>query len=274
MYAHVIVGTDGSRTADLAVAIATSLARSLGAALTVASAWYREMKDGPVPSERVDYPADPAALAARWAEETSYAAAVTAREAGVQDARHVAPQGNAADALLRLAEERANSLLVVGSVGLSDRTERLVGNIPHQITHHAVRDVLIVATSRPVEHSWHRVALATDGSPTAALACAHGLELGRAVGAVPFLLTAAENHEDGELTLERAARDLPGAADLERRVAVGTHAADTLLGAASDYDLLVIGNKGMSGPSRLLGSVANDVTHHATTDLLLVNTTR
>jgi hypothetical protein len=47
--------------------------------------------------------------------------------------------------------------------------------------------------------------------------------------------------------------------------------AQALLGG---LHLLVLGNKGMSGPSRLLGSVANRVTHHVPTDLLLVNTTR
>ena len=44
--------------------------------------------------------------------------------------------------------------------------------------------------------------------------------------------------------------------------------------AAREGELLVIGNKGMSGPSRLLGSVSNRVTHDLPTDLLLVNTTR
>jgi nucleotide-binding universal stress UspA family protein len=39
-------------------------------------------------------------------------------------------------------------------------------------------------------------------------------------------------------------------------------------------DLLIVGNKGMTGARRfLLGSVPNKVSHHATTSLLIVNTT-
>ena len=40
-------------------------------------------------------------------------------------------------------------------------------------------------------------------------------------------------------------------------MAVGRDVSDTLIDAAADFDLLVLGNKGMSGPSRLLGSVPN-----------------
>jgi nucleotide-binding universal stress UspA family protein len=61
---------------------------------------------------------------------------------------------------------------------------------------------------------------------------------------------------------------------METRVHVHGDAVDGMRDAASDLDLLVLGNKGMSGPSRLLGSVANRITHRVPTDLLLVNTTR
>ena len=40
------------------------------------------------------------------------------------------------------------------------------------------------------------------------------------------------------------------------------------------YDLLVMGNKGMTGVSRfLMGSVPNKVSHHATSNILIVRTT-
>ena len=47
--------------------------------------------------------------------------------------------------------------------------------------------------------------------------------------------------------------------------------ADDVL-AAADYDLVVIGNRGMAGFARVLGSTANTITHRATSNLLLVNT--
>ena len=54
---------------------------------------------------------------------------------------------------------------------------------------------------------------------------------------------------------------------------VGT-AADVLVAGATNDDLMVIGNRGMSGFARVLGSTANTITHQSTTNLLLVNTTR
>lgn len=53
-------------------------------------------------------------------------------------------------------------------------------------------------------------------------------------------------------------------------------AADTLINAAETEgaDLIVVGNRGMSGATRfLLGSVPNKVSHHAPCDLMIVKTT-
>ena len=50
--------------------------------------------------------------------------------------------------------------------------------------------------------------------------------------------------------------------------------ASVLADLASGYDLLVVGNKGMTGASRfLLGSVPNKVSHHSPCSLLIVHTT-
>jgi nucleotide-binding universal stress UspA family protein len=48
--------------------------------------------------------------------------------------------------------------------------------------------------------------------------------------------------------------------------------ARTIVEVGDDYDLLVIGNRGMSGPSRLMGSVSNRIAHNLSTNLLLALT--
>ena len=51
--------------------------------------------------------------------------------------------------------------------------------------------------------------------------------------------------------------------------------ADALVGVAADIgaDLLVVGNRGMSGARRfVLGSVPNKVSHHSPCSLLIVDT--
>jgi nucleotide-binding universal stress UspA family protein len=189
--------------------------------------------------------------------------------------RQQTPVGAPAEGLIQLGEDRPGSLVVVGTVGLDERAERVVGNVPHQLTHHTTSDLLLVCHHRETgPRAWKSVALATDGSSTAAVACQHGYALARALGADPILLTIAKSEERGAEVLDRTAGQFADGAELTREIAVGGDVSATLIDVGPRYDLLVVGNKGMSGPSRLLGSVSNRVTHQVPTDLLLVNTTR
>jgi nucleotide-binding universal stress UspA family protein len=268
-YTRVLVGTDGSPSAQCAVHAAGAVARALGVPIVVATGWYRD-KLVDVPSQEAAGASTPTARSANWATDTAVDAAAALRATGLDDVRTAEPEGAPADGLIRLADDHPGTLLVVGTRGLDSTTDRLLGNIPHQLTHHARSDLLLI--SRPdcsPDTSWSRVALATDGSPTAELAVQHGLAIARALGAHTTLLTVAADEARGDRVLTASGADTE-----DVRVAIGRDITDTLTDAARDYDLLVLGNKGMSGPSRLLGSVANSVTHHLPTDLLLVNTSR
>lgn len=274
-YGQVVVGTDGSKTAVRAVASASRIAASLSASLTLVSAWKRDLDDPPPPSQESRYPGGTAAGAeARAAADASTEGAGIARGLGVTDVRQAQPIGSPADQLVEVADRHPDSLLVVGTVGLADRAERVVGNVPHQLTHHSPVDLLLVR--RATEHDeagWSTVGIATDGSSTAGRAVTRGLALARELGATPVLLTVARDQARGDKLLDKVAQGHPDAANAERRVLVSGDIPGALLDVSDDLDLLVIGNKGMSGPSRLLGSVSNRVTHRAASDLLLVNTT-
>jgi nucleotide-binding universal stress UspA family protein len=82
--------------------------------------------------------------------------------------------------------------------------------------------------------------------------------------------------EDVSQTLEGAAEGLRGAG-----IAVEIHAregdpADAILDIAEEQeaDLIVVGNKGMTGAKRfLLGSVPNKVSHHAPCSVMIIRTT-
>lgn len=276
-YSEVVVGSDGSPTAQCAVRAASVVAAKLGARLTIATSWYRKRDDEPSTREvSTSFPGgSAAAMEARWAQETATDGAAIARKLGVEDIRQLTPEGGPADSLLELADEGPDTLVVVGTVGLTQRGERMVGNVPHQLTHHASRDLLLVGTEDCDDNmGWPRIALATDGSKTAAVACEHGLALARALGAEAVLLTVAASQKEGEAILAKAAGHFLGGEDLDRHIIENSSASGGLAKVGTDFDLLVIGNKGMSGPSRLLGSVSNRVTHEVPTDILLVNTTR
>lgn len=272
-YDRIIVGTDGSDTATRALHAAVALAAGLDLPLTIAAAWRRDRDDDPPRSEQASYPGSASGMESSWAASVTSDAASIAREAGIDDDRieQASPGGEPRDAMLELGGEHPDALVVVGTVGLDRRAERVLGNLPHHLTHHSDNDLLLVA-----EHdqaSWGSVALATDGSETAAHAVRCGADLARALGAESTLLTVASSQEDGEKLLDEAARDLDVEPD-GRQVVVDDDVTDALVDAAQGYDLLVIGNKRMRGASRWLGSIANRVTHEVPTDILLVNTTR
>jgi nucleotide-binding universal stress UspA family protein len=269
-YTEVLVGTDGSATAQSAVRAAGAVARALQVPVTVVTGWYRDHVDDYEALETSGSSESAGARNSAWATDVVVDAAAALRAAGTDEVKTATPEGGPAEVLLRLGDDRPGALVVVGTVGLDRTAERLLGNIPHQLTHHAHSDLLLVARGRDEDDvTWDSVALATDGSPTAALAVAHGAELAAALGAKTTLLTVATSEDRGQRTL-----DATGVETDDSRIEVGRDVAKALASAGRDHDLLVLGNKGMSGASRLLGSVANSVTHDLPTDLLLVNTTR
>ena len=139
----------------------------------------------------------------------------------------------------------------------------------------------------------------TDGSETAGEAVRQATELAQKMGAKVHLVSAYEPVPEGRLREER--QQVPGdlqwmvnpredvAETLEKAagtlrdagVEVETHAregdpADAILDVAEEEraDLILVGNKGMTGAKRFfLGSVPNSVSHHAGRNVLIAKTT-
>lgn len=84
----------------------------------------------------------------------------------------------------------------------------------------------------------------------------------------------AAAREDACHLLEDIAGDLVGVGDSVTTHAVLAHPATAILSVADHVgaDLIVVGNRGMKGPRRVLGSVPNHVSHHAHCDVLVVDT--
>jgi nucleotide-binding universal stress UspA family protein len=55
-------------------------------------------------------------------------------------------QGDAADAILDVAEERGAALVVVGNRGRTGAQRFLLGSVPNRVSHHAPCSVLIIRT--------------------------------------------------------------------------------------------------------------------------------
>jgi nucleotide-binding universal stress UspA family protein len=146
MFKSIVVGTDGSDTATQAVRQAVELARAVNGRLDLVSAYE------PVPSQRLNEERRNAPEDLQWAispredvDATLQAAAVPAQEAGVP-VELFARQGDPADAILDVAEEREADLIVVGNKGMTGAKRFLLGSVPNKVSHHAPCSVLIVRT--------------------------------------------------------------------------------------------------------------------------------
>ena len=148
MFGSILVGTDGSDTATTAVRYAIDLARQLGARLQIVSAYE------PVSLQRLRHESIEAPSDVQWMvnpREDVLAlleqAAAEARDAGVADVDTFARQGDAADAIIDVAEEVRSDLIVVGNRGMTGAKRFLLGSVPDKVSHHAPCSVLIVRTT-------------------------------------------------------------------------------------------------------------------------------
>ncbi len=120
------------------------------------------------------------------------------------------------------------------------------------------------------------IVVGTDGSNTAEKAVEEASELASAVGASVHIVRAvAGPGGDPEAELERAAEAAKKAGVEAETHIVRDDASEALISAAEEHDadLILIGNKGMTGARRfLLGSVPNDVAHHAPCSVLIART--
>lgn len=148
MFSSVMVGTDGSPTAATAVGEAIALASKVGARLLIVSA-YEPVSELRLREERRSAPSD-----AQWMvspREDVLAVLENAREqavaGGVAEVETFSREGDAADAIIDIAEEQRCDLIVVGNKGMTGAKRFLLGSVPNKISHHAPCSVLIVRTT-------------------------------------------------------------------------------------------------------------------------------
>ena len=147
MISSIVLGTDGSDTAKKAVREATELAKLLGATIDLVSAYE------PVPAQRLRVEARDVPDDVSWmvnpredVEATLKEAAEEVKAAGVT-VETFAREGDPADAILDVAEERGADLIVVGNRGMTGAKRFLLGSVPNKVSHHAPCSVLIIRTT-------------------------------------------------------------------------------------------------------------------------------
>lgn len=139
MYAHIVVGTNGSETAGRAVAHAAELASADGATLHIVSS---------IPVRAVATGAASAGFVVDSAPEVD--AILAEAEAAVRrdglTVRTHALQLDPAQAIVDVAERHNADLVVVGNKGMKGAKRFVLGSVPNSVAHNAPCAVLIVKT--------------------------------------------------------------------------------------------------------------------------------
>lgn len=122
MYERILVGTDGSATAAVAVDRAVEVAKATGSALTILCVDRRERAAQVVEKEKQRHASSGVTIDTKTAD------------------------GDPASVLVDLAAT-GYGLLVVGNKGMTGASRFLLGSVPNKVSHHAPVALLIVRTS-------------------------------------------------------------------------------------------------------------------------------
>lgn len=209
------------------------------------------------------------------------------------DAEARVADGDAREEIVRMAEEWAADLVVLGARGLTPLKRALLGSVSTAVAHHVHCPVLLVRGPR---HGLGTIVLGVDGSfdSLAAADFVSALPLdprlhvtlvgvvpppplaaAPEIGAGPVFLddVLARWRADAARVLERVEASFNGrVARTDRRVIVG-HAGDEIVNIANEVgaDLIVVGARGLGAIGRLLlGSVSDYVVLHGECPVLVI----
>jgi nucleotide-binding universal stress UspA family protein len=281
----IVVATDGSSHAVRAGDAAQDLARRLGAAVHVVSAW-----DVVMPA----YVAPGIGSAVLWVEAEAEArqlarhAADKLDEAGVGEVVTHVVEGRPSRRITEIADEVSADVIVMGSRGRGPLRRLVLGSTSEEVLHTTSRPVLI---ARGGANAWppRRVVAAHDGSSTAhdaarlagVLASALGIPL-TLVGVVPPARggrqsaggppVLAETRDVLESAATRIADRVGVRPDVDIRV--GDPAHELLAGVdVEPSTLMVLGTSGAQSRHRI-GSTAGKIIHSSPGPVLLVPASR
>ena len=147
MFGSIVVGTDGSDTASEAVRQAAELAKAVSGKLHLVSA-FEPVAPSRLQEERQEVPDDLAWMVnpREDVDATLRVAAEKLEEDGVEVITY-AREGDPADAILDVADEKGADLIVVGNKGMTGAKRFLLGSVPNKVSHHAPCSVMIIRTT-------------------------------------------------------------------------------------------------------------------------------
>jgi nucleotide-binding universal stress UspA family protein/nitrite reductase/ring-hydroxylating ferredoxin subunit len=255
VYRKIMVGADGSPTSAIAEQVAAELAARLGAQLVLV------------------HVSDPSASESGNGQAILRSAVEAAAAHGIM-AQSEHRTGEVATSIMAAASDLRADLLVIGDHGMGEASRFTLGGIPDRVAHFSPIDILVVRTTNPQtrRNIYAKVLIATDGSLTAHQAAGRGYNLARALEAGVTLVYVGDEII-GDIVLRDTASRL-GSEPIDRLIIKGNPGVQISRRAGSGgHDLIVVGNKGMTGSRRYIRRVVpNRIAHEAAVDVLISKT--
>jgi nucleotide-binding universal stress UspA family protein len=140
----IVVGTDGSPSADAAVRRTIEIAKPSGVPVHLVTAYpdvptYRETISSSAKAEPIDLHQVAESVLARESR--------VLEDEGIEVVTH-AREGDPAEVLIDVAQEENADLIVVGARGLSGLKRFLLGSVSSKLSHHAPVSVMVVREPR------------------------------------------------------------------------------------------------------------------------------
>lgn len=260
----IVVGTDGSSTADLAVDRAGELAQALGASVHVVC----------VPSGRGQD------SAVTTAQQVVGRAGDVLRGRGIAVETHV-PEGDGARALVAVADQEGAQMIVVGNKGMTG-IERVFGSFPNEVSHQARCGVLVVRTKSQSlgEFAGGSIVVGTDGTSGAMRAVKEAVRLAKALEGDLHIVSIHRPATTVHVPLQspEAAVEAAAAEASAQGVEAVTHVTrdepvSALLGAAQENDaaIIVISSAGVHPNQGVLGKIPDALSHKGISSILIVS---
>jgi len=279
-FKKILVPVDGSHTCLHAEELTAAIAKNFKSKVTVIHVVPRDLLHAELES-RYRLPSSVRTEIADWLLQTGrkivWDAEALFKEEGLEVDARVVEYEDPAETVLRVAKDEEYDLIVMGNRGETEVEVFSLGSIAEKVSRHAECPVLIVKQKTKLS----KILVAVDGSESAGKALEYVSQLAKKHKAKVTLLNVQESkifdlkpevaRKLGENILSDAATKVKGL-KLSTQLEFG-NPPETIIEVAEkgNYDLIVVGSRGLSNVKRFfLGSVSDDVSHHAKCSVLIV----
>jgi nucleotide-binding universal stress UspA family protein len=196
------------------------------------------------------------------------------RSRGIAVQTHV-PEGDAAQALVALAEQEHAQMIVVGNKGMTG-IRRAAGSLPNRVSHQARCGVLIVRTKSRSRAALGggSIVVGTNGSSDAMHAVKEAIRLSKALGSELHIVSIYKPPSSPESAVAAAADEASGQGVDAIKHVTTDEPVGALLDVAkkNDAEIIIISDKGIHADERVwLGNIPDTLSHKGTSSVLIVS---